>query len=124
EIFLLPAVPDKWGSGSVKGIRCKGGFTVDLEWEAGKITKAVIYSVLGGNCRIRTYSPVRLQSHYFQEAIGVNPNPFYFTDNSTKIINGNNNQHLAALDFKKTYLIDFDTEKGGKYELNIKSKNL
>jgi len=53
EIHLLPALPAAWANGSVKGLRARGGFLVDQEWRDGKLTKAVISSPAGGNCRLR-----------------------------------------------------------------------
>ncbi len=53
EINLLPALPDEWESGSVRGLRAKGGFTVDIEWRFGKLVSASITSEKGGECRLR-----------------------------------------------------------------------
>ncbi len=41
-IELLPAVPAAWNSGAVKGLKARGGFTVDIVWSEGKVTKAAI----------------------------------------------------------------------------------
>ena len=54
EIILLPALPDEWKDGRVRGLRAKGGFGVDIEWHDCKLTSAVITSDLGGECRLRT----------------------------------------------------------------------
>lgn len=42
EIELLPALPAQWKSGSISGIKARGGFTVDITWLDGKLKKAVI----------------------------------------------------------------------------------
>lgn len=57
-IRLLPALPDVWCSGSVRGMRARGGFELDLAWEHGVLTKGVVQSFLGQKCRIKANSPL------------------------------------------------------------------
>ncbi len=43
-IEILPALPDAWKNGSVSGLKARGNFTVDIVWNDGKATKAVVTS--------------------------------------------------------------------------------
>ena len=52
-IELLPALPDAWDKGCVKGVAARGGFEVDFEWEKHRIIKVAITSKLGNSCIIK-----------------------------------------------------------------------
>ncbi|HKW28390.1 MAG TPA: glycoside hydrolase family 95 protein, partial [Verrucomicrobiae bacterium] len=51
-VQLLPALPKEWPSGSISGICARDGFVVDLAWDNGRMTHAVIHSKLGRPCRL------------------------------------------------------------------------
>jgi alpha-L-fucosidase 2 len=52
-IHLLPAIPSAWPSGSIKGLRTRGGYEVDMEWKDGEIVAALIKASRGGNFNVR-----------------------------------------------------------------------
>jgi alpha-L-fucosidase 2 len=62
ELHLLPALPDAWRSGSVKGLVGRGGFVVDMTWADHQLKSAAILARNGGDCVLRTSAPVAIKA--------------------------------------------------------------
>jgi alpha-L-fucosidase 2 len=52
-IHLLPALPEQWSNGSVRGLCARGGFVVDMAWKGGSLDEVTIHSGLGNPCTVR-----------------------------------------------------------------------
>ncbi len=52
SVFLLPALPKAWPRGSVRGLRVRGGASVDLHWEGGRLQQARVHSERGGRYQL------------------------------------------------------------------------
>lgn len=59
---LLPALPASWKTGSVRGLKARGGYTVDMDWEDGKLTRAVITASSDGAVRLSDGREIFLHS--------------------------------------------------------------
>ncbi|MGN6533732.1 MAG: glycoside hydrolase family 95 protein [Ginsengibacter sp.] len=115
-ISLLPALPGAWKNGSIKGIKARGNFTVDMDWKNGKLIKAKIYSAIGGNCRISTLQPAKVIEMKSKKANGENPNPLN-TIYGKPPYQKDANARLVDVGQQNGYVIDFNTEKGKTYTL-------
>ncbi|NMO94612.1 glycoside hydrolase family 95 protein [Paenibacillus lemnae] len=60
HVRLLPALPAAWPDGNVQGLRARGGFRIDMKWNGGCLTEAVVISEKGQKCRLYTEQPVRV----------------------------------------------------------------
>lgn len=77
-VYLLPAIPSEWQSGTIKGLRTVGGFVVEeMTWQNGRIKSARIRSTLGGNLRLRSKYALTSATHRLAKASGTNPNPLF-----------------------------------------------
>ncbi|MEA5404737.1 glycoside hydrolase family 95 protein [Arcicella sp. DC2W] len=59
-INILPAIPDDWQDGEIKGMKARGGFEIDITWKNKQVTQLVIRSSIGGNCIIKTPNTLNL----------------------------------------------------------------
>lgn len=114
-LHLLPALPQDWNKGSVKGLVARGAFEVDMDWDGGELTTATVTSRIGGNLRIRSYVP--LEGVGLKEAKGDNPNPL--------MKRGDIKEPLVAAGLRaqypllyKIYEYDIQTQPGEKYTLH------
>lgn len=58
EIQLLPALPDAWKEGAVRGLKARGNFEVSITWKDHRLNDAIIKSLSGGICKVRTSVPI------------------------------------------------------------------
>jgi alpha-L-fucosidase 2 len=123
-ITFLPALPSAWKDGSISGIKARGNFVVDMIWKDGKLQSAKIQSVTGGNCRVRIawpLGPIKINGVEYKQTRGENPNPLftgygnppYFKEPGVSVL------ALAAQDY---HTIDFNTEKGKTYNIELSVK--
>jgi alpha-L-fucosidase 2 len=116
SIYLLPAIPDQWKQGTVKGLIARGGFVIDMSWKNGKITWLKIKSKLGGNCRLRLNSEIKPAGKFsLQAAKGSNPNPFYAVAATRKPVISSK-ATLKGININTGKLYDMNTTAGMEYE--------
>ena len=112
-LHVLPALPDAWSEGEVKGLLARGGFTIDdLKWKAGQLDCITITSRLGGNLRLRSYVPLKLaDGTALTPASGSNSNAFYATaDIKDPVISDKITPQLPII--YKVFEYDVETKAG------------
>ncbi|MGZ3755543.1 MAG: glycoside hydrolase family 95 protein [Mucilaginibacter sp.] len=62
NVHLLPAVPDAWATGEVRGLVARGGFVVNIKWENREINRATIFAKKGGVCRVLSAMPLSVKN--------------------------------------------------------------
>jgi alpha-L-fucosidase 2 len=112
-VHLLPAIPTNWTTGSVSGLRARGGFVVDMEWEKAKLSTAKIHSTIGGTIRLRSY--VQLEGEGLVPASGPCPNPLFAPATVKDPLVSKSIGTAPKASVKKVYEYDLQTEAGKDY---------
>ena len=115
-VHLLPALPEKWEQGAVKGLCARGGFLVDEQWSEGKLTQAVITSKIGGVLRLRSYVP--LTGKGLQVAKGTCNNPLLSVAKVKEPLTSSEYKATSLQPTQKVYEYDVMTKAGEKIIVN------
>ena len=117
-VHLLPALPDTWNQGEVKGLRARGGFIINEKWNNGRLVQASIQSKIGGVIRLRSYVPLRGKG--LQKAIGSCPNPLLQSAQVKEPLKSEELKgSMQLIPLKKIYEYDLRTQPGHIYTVKI-----
>ena len=125
-VQLLPALPDDWKQGEVKGLRARGGFMVDETWSEGTLRSATIRSTIGGTLRLRSYVPLQLakgtKGVTLTEAKGDCPNQLLAPAAIKQPLQSKELKSLSLLPLRKVYEYDLETTPGSVYVIGVAGK--
>ena len=112
-VHLLPALPDAWAEGSVKGLRARGGYEVDMEWADGNLSGATVRSTIGGTLRLR--SAVPLKGKGLRKASGACPNALLAPAEVKTPLYSPELKEKPAVSAPVVYEYDVETKPGKTY---------
>ena len=114
-VHLLPALPDAWTEGEVKGLQARGAFTVDMKWHKGELAEAVILSKIGGQLRLRSYVP--LKGVGLMPATGECDNSLLAPAAIREPLKSEGLKDFKQLSIRKVYEYDINTVPGKVYKV-------
>ena len=121
-VHLLPALPDTWTEGSVKGLRARGGFVVDEQWSGGQLKQMTVQSTIGGTLRLRSYVPLSLakapKGVTLKQAEGECPNPLFAPAAIPEPLRSAELKDFQTKPLQKVYEYDIETQPGQIYRFN------
>ena len=109
-VHLLPALPDDWHQGVVRGLKARGGFTVDMSWSDGQLQQATIVSKIGGTLRLRSYVP--LKGVDLMPAEGPCPNVLFASPEIPTPLHSPELKELPLVPLKEVFEYDVNTSPG------------
>ncbi|MCC5930945.1 MAG: glycoside hydrolase family 95 protein [Cyclobacteriaceae bacterium] len=115
-IQLLPALPKDWSDGKVYGLRARGGFEINMEWENGKLKTAEFFSEKGGDCIIVVPEEMILKGAVQTETVGENVNPLFKFINPGEPVYHNQTE-LTEIDIPATRQMAIQTLAGQRFTL-------
>ena len=114
-VHLLPALPKVWVEGCVSGLRARGGFEIDMEWEDGRLKETIVHSTIGGTLRIRSYVP--LKGKGLRKATGMCPNALFASAEVKAPLYSFELKEKPQADTPIVYEYDIETHPGKVYKL-------
>ena len=116
-VHLLPALPDAWNEGEVKGLCTRGGFVVDMKWKNKRLVSAKIRSTIGGILRLRSYVP--LKGTGLRKAEGNCPNTLLHPAVIKQPMVLSPHKEGVKANIPQVYEYDLETEAGKAYQIKL-----